>query len=45
MRRTKQYYYTKLRLLLPTLQVNIAAQGGQRVNLSGDIRVDHENAG
>jgi len=33
------------RLLHPTLQVNIAAQGGQQVNVSGDVRVDHDNAG
>ena len=29
------------RLLHPTLQVNIAAQGGQQVNVSGDVRLDH----
>jgi len=27
------------RLLHPTLQVNIAAQGGQQVNVSGDVRL------
>ena len=32
------------RLLNPTLQVNIAAQGGQQVNVSGDVRLDHDNA-
>ena len=31
------------RLLNPTLQVNIAAQGGQQVNVAGDIRLDHDN--
>jgi hypothetical protein len=33
------------RLLHPTLQVNIAAHGGQQVNVSGDIRLDHDHAG
>jgi len=32
------------RLLHPTLQVNIAAQGGQQVNVSGDLHLDHDNA-
>ncbi len=32
------------RLLNPTLQVNIAAQGGQQVNLSGDLHLDPGNA-
>ena len=30
------------RLLQPTLQVNIAAQGGQQVNVSGDVHLDHD---
>jgi hypothetical protein len=31
------------RLLQPTLQVNIAAQGGQQVNVSGDVHLDHDD--
>jgi hypothetical protein len=31
------------RLVHTTLQVNIAAQGGQQVNVSGDIRLDRDN--
>ena len=36
---------TVRRLRHPTLQVNIAAQDGQQVNVSGDIRLDHDNSG
>ena len=32
------------RLLNPTLQVNIAAQGGQQVNVSGDLHLDRDGA-
>ena len=32
------------RLLHPTLQVNIAAQGGQQVNLSGDLHLPERSA-
>jgi hypothetical protein len=32
------------RLLHPTLQVNIAAQGGQQVNVSGDLHLDRDDA-
>jgi hypothetical protein len=30
------------RLLHATLQVHVAAQGGQQVNVSGDIRLDRD---